>query len=97
MRTFNGLHIFTEQLTNSGQLDLRYVRITGNDSLINLNHGVILADNNKPTSEYFPGISGQIVVDSNSIYVCVSGNGVGLGKWKFLPLINWNFAQVPLE
>jgi hypothetical protein len=25
MRTFNGLQIFTEQLTNSGQLDLRYI------------------------------------------------------------------------
>ena len=30
MRTFNGLQIFTPQLTNSGQLDLRYVRISGN-------------------------------------------------------------------
>ena len=29
MRTFNGLQIFTPQLTNSGQLDARYVRISG--------------------------------------------------------------------
>jgi len=36
MRTFNGLQIFTEQLTNSGQLDLRYVRISGNDQPANI-------------------------------------------------------------
>lgn len=36
MRTFNGLQIFTEQLTNSGQLDLRYVRITGNGQSANI-------------------------------------------------------------
>jgi len=36
MRTFNGLQIFTAQLTQSGQLDTRYVRITG-DSFINDN------------------------------------------------------------
>jgi len=36
MRTFNGLQIFTEQLTNSGQLDLRYVRISGNDESANI-------------------------------------------------------------
>jgi hypothetical protein len=29
MRTFNGLQIFTAQLTQSGQLDTRYVRISG--------------------------------------------------------------------
>ena len=36
MRTFNGLQIFTDQLTNSGQLDLRYVRITGNQNISNV-------------------------------------------------------------
>jgi hypothetical protein len=36
MRTFNGLQIFTAQLTQSGQLDSRYVRITG-DAFINDN------------------------------------------------------------
>jgi len=29
MRTFNGLQVFTAQLTQSGQLDTRYVRISG--------------------------------------------------------------------
>jgi hypothetical protein len=29
MRTFNGLQIFTEQLTNTGQLDLRYILRSG--------------------------------------------------------------------
>lgn len=36
MRTFNGLQIFTEQLNNSGQLDQRYVRISGNDQPANI-------------------------------------------------------------
>ena len=36
MRTFNGLQIFTTQLTQSGQLDSRYVRITG-DAFVNDN------------------------------------------------------------
>jgi hypothetical protein len=39
MRTFNGLQIFTEQLTNTGQLDLRYVRISGNNAPSNLIFG----------------------------------------------------------
>jgi hypothetical protein len=39
MRTFNGFQIFTDQLTNSGQLDLRYPRITGNDQGANLIFG----------------------------------------------------------
>jgi len=39
MRTFNGLQIFTEQLTNSGQLDLRYVRISGNNQPANIYFG----------------------------------------------------------
>jgi len=39
MRTFNGLQIFTEQLTNSGQLDQRYVRISGNNQPANIYFG----------------------------------------------------------
>lgn len=33
MRTFNGLQIFTDQLTNTGQFDLRYVRISADQSI----------------------------------------------------------------
>ena len=36
MRTFNGLQVFTAQLTQSGQLDTRYIRISG-DSYENKN------------------------------------------------------------
>lgn len=43
MRTFNGLQIFTNQLTNSGSLDLRYARITGNDQNIYLNSGTTIS------------------------------------------------------
>ena len=41
MRTFNGAQIFTEQLTNSGQLDLRYVRITGNQNISNIKNFLV--------------------------------------------------------
>lgn len=44
MRTFNGLQIFTEQLTNSGQLDLRYVRISGNTEPANIFLGNLTED-----------------------------------------------------
>jgi len=44
MRTFNGLQIFTKQLTNSGQLDLRYVRISGNDQPANIFLGNLQQD-----------------------------------------------------
>ena len=47
MRTFNGLQVFTTQLTNSGQLDLRYIRITGDQDVQNLktfNDGLVLSN-----------------------------------------------------
>jgi hypothetical protein len=44
MRTFNGLQIFTNQLTNSGQLDLRYVRISGNNIPANIYLGNLTQD-----------------------------------------------------
>ena len=40
MRTYSSNQIFVSALTNSGQLDARYVRITGNASEANLNSGV---------------------------------------------------------
>lgn len=49
MRTFNGLQVFTEQLTNSGQLDLRYPRISGNDQGANL----ILGDKIKSNYNFY--------------------------------------------
>ena len=36
MRTFNGLQVFTPQLTNSGQLDLRYVTLNTNQTITGL-------------------------------------------------------------
>lgn len=43
MRRFQGYEIFTEQLTNSGTLDLRYARITGGNPQVNLNNGLIVS------------------------------------------------------
>jgi hypothetical protein len=42
MRRFDGLEIFTVNLTNSGALDLRYAAQTGNNTNINLNSGLII-------------------------------------------------------
>lgn len=81
MRTFNGLQIFTEQLTNSGQLDLRYARISGNISEVNLNAGVRIGVTYIPNGQYAPGYSGQIAWDNSRLYICTSGNGIE-GKWK---------------
>lgn len=44
MRTFNGLQIFTPQLTNSGQLDARYVRISENNQPANIFLGNLTQD-----------------------------------------------------
>jgi hypothetical protein len=89
MRTFNGLQVFTTQLTNSGQLDARYVRITGNVSEVNLNAGIRLGPGNPPTGVYSPGYSGQIAWDNQFMYICSSGNGIE-GNWLAIPVyINW--------
>lgn len=89
MRTFNGLQAFTQQLTNSGQLDARYARITGNNSEVNLNAGVRLGNSQIPLTKNSPGISGQITWDSKYIYICYSGNG-SQGKWAAAPLlVDW--------
>lgn len=90
MRTFNGLQIFTQQLTNSGQLDLRYARITGNDSEINLNAGVRISASSAPLNVNSPGYSGQIAWDDQFMYICSSGNGIE-GKWFAIPVyVNWS-------
>jgi len=92
MRTFNGLQIFTEQLTNSGQLDLRYMQLTGTNTVIGLKtftSGIAISpDNNIPTGENAPGTPGQIVIGTSSasfgrgMYICVEPN-----TWYFIPLV----------
>lgn len=89
MRTFNGLQIFTQQLTNSGQLDARYVRITGNVDIPLLDSGIRVGSNSIPTGESYPGYSGQLSWDQNKLYICVSGDG-SQGLWKALPLWSVN-------
>ena len=89
MRTFNGLQIFTEQLTNSGQLDLRYTRITGNESEVNLNAGVRIGANSVPASQNSIGYSGQLAWNQTHLYLCLSGDGVTNGLWARLSLQNF--------
>lgn len=89
MRTFNGLQIFTEQLTNSGQLDLRYVRISGNSAVPNLNAGVRIGGYNIPSSNSSIGFSGQLAWDQSHFYICVDGDGATYGTWARLSLENF--------
>ena len=78
MRTFNGLQIFTEQLTNSGQLDLRYVRITGNNSIVNLNQGAIVTGQNLTVNSsgiFNNGISvnGNFLLNGQQVLISSAG------------------------
>jgi hypothetical protein len=93
MRTFNGLQIFTEQLTNTGQLDARYVRITGNQNIENLktfNDGLVLSKNNSASipSASTPvsspvGVTGQMIFSSPHIYICTQVDQLNsLYTWK---------------
>lgn len=93
MRTFNGLQIFTPQLTNSGQLDQRYVTlntdqtITGRKTIAN---SLIYNPNYIPSAPNSPGLSGQISFNGDYMFICVSGNGVN-GLWRAMTLItNWS-------
>ena len=95
MRTFNGLQIFTEQLTNSGQLDQRYVRITGDQNVYDLktfSDGLVLSKN---SSESIPsastpvsspiGVTGQMIFSSPHIYICTEVDQANLlYTWKRL-------------
>jgi hypothetical protein len=70
MRTFNGLQIFTDQLTNSGQLDLRYPRITGNDQGANL----IFGDNIQSNYNFYSDTNFNVTNYIN-IFYCTGTNG----------------------
>jgi hypothetical protein len=70
MRTFNGLQIFTEQLTNSGQLDLRYVRISGNNEGANL----IFGNNIQSNYSFYSDTNFNITNNINIFYS--TGNAV---------------------
>jgi len=70
MRTFNGLQIFTQQLTNTGQLDLRYPRITRNDQGANL----ILGDNIQSNYNFYSDTNFNVTNYIN-IFYCTGTNG----------------------
>ena len=93
MRTFNGLQIFTEQLTNSGQLDQRYVSLTTDQTITGrktIANSLIYNPNYRPSNHNSPGFSGQIAFNRDYIFVCVSGDGVN-GDWRSTPIArNWS-------
>jgi len=41
----------------------------------------------KPLHRNSPGVSGDIAIDANRIYICISGNGV-TGRWHATNLVN---------
>ena len=93
MRTFNGLQIFTEQFTNSGQLDARYVRITGDQNVYNLktfNDGLVLSNSQGIPTASYPvsnpkGATGQMIFSSPHIYICTEVDQLNnLYTWKRL-------------
>jgi len=93
MRTFNGLQIFTEQLTNSGQLDQRYVTLTTDQTITGkktIANSFIYKPDYVPSVPNSPGFSGQIAFNRDFIFICVSGNGNN-GDWRAAPLgTNWS-------
>jgi hypothetical protein len=68
MRTFNGLQIFTQQLTNSGQLDLRYVRISGNNQPANLFFGNLSQDYSFYKNQNFN------ITNTFNVFICDDNN-----------------------
>jgi len=93
MRTFNGLQVFTQQLTNSGQLDQRYVTLTTDQTITGkktIANSLIYNPNYTPSNPSSPGVSGQISFNGDYMFICISGNGVN-GIWRATPLItNWS-------
>jgi hypothetical protein len=43
MRTYDGYKIFSDRNVNTGQLDLRYVQLTGNSSTAIFNNGLTVS------------------------------------------------------
>ena len=87
MRTFNGLQIYIGP--HPDQSDLRYVRITGNASEVNLNAGVRIGAGYIPASQNSIGYPGQLAWNQNHFYICLSGDGVSNGLWARLSLENF--------
>ena len=92
-RLYNGGFITIAQLTNSGQLDDRYVNVNDYEIVngIKVFTSGVASQSKIPNSEFEPfGYSGQIAISPNRFYVCVSGNGV-TGQWKYAALVsNWS-------
>ena len=93
MRTFNGLQVFTTQLTNSGQLDARYLRITGDQNVYNLKSfkdGLVLSNSQSIPTASYPvsspvGVTGQMIFSSPHIYICTEVDQPNnLYTWKRL-------------
>jgi len=93
MRTFNGLQIFTNQITNSGQLDARYIRITGDQHVFDLKtfkDGLVLSNSQDIPAGSYPvsspiGVTGQMIFSPPHIYICTEVDQPNnLYTWKRL-------------
>jgi hypothetical protein len=85
MRTFSGLKIFTPQNINTGQLDIQYIKLSGNNSIANFNAGIRIAGREIPPYQDYPGNSGDIAWSFSHLYICLSGDGT-TGLWSRLSL-----------
>lgn len=79
MRRFASYEIFTVQLTNSGSLDERYSRLSGNSNIPSLNSGLFISGQNlivDSTGFFNNGIkiSGSLILNGRNILVTELGN-----------------------
>lgn len=77
MRNYFGYGQFTNTSLNTGQLDLRYVRITGNDSSPNFNQGLTVSGlftvNSSGIFNNGLVISGGLILNGRQILITSSG------------------------
>jgi hypothetical protein len=85
MKTFRGLNIFTPQNINTGELDIQYIKLSGNNSTANFNAGIRIASREIPPYQDYPGNSGDIAWSLSHFYICLSGDGT-TGLWSRLSL-----------
>lgn len=80
MRTYYGYQVFTDRNVNTGQLDLRYVRITGNSATPVFNNGL--------------NVSGSFVSNATGVFlnsIIVSGDFILNGQKLIIPTVGQAF------
>lgn len=89
MKTFSGLKVFTNPNYNTGQLDVRYIKISGGNDFTTFNNGIRIGGRQIPPYQNYSGISGDIAWDQSNLYLCLSGDGT-TGLWSRISLEDWD-------